>query len=110
MPDETKLKEVGEKLGVKEDLHTDFSVLKEVIAQLTKHGLNMGLEKFEIPKQVTLLTDQWTPESGLVTAAMKLKRKDIDVRYQAQIDAMYNNNNNNKKLADFKLNNKVVPV
>ncbi len=108
---------VGEKVGVKDSLHTDPSVIKEVIKQLTAHGLSMGLEKFEIPKQVTLLDEQWTPESGVVTAAMKLKRKEIDNRYKAQIDAMYDpainakekdgkttNNNNNYN------NNKVAPV
>ncbi len=31
----------------------------------------------------------WTPETELVTAAMKLKRKQIQKRYQVIIDQMY---------------------
>lgn len=47
------------------------------------------LQKFEIPAAVTLCTDVWTPESGLVTAALKLKRKEIQDRYKKDIIRMY---------------------
>lgn len=30
-----------------------------------KHGLNQRLEKFEIPKVLTLVAEPWTPESGM---------------------------------------------
>ena len=49
----------------------------------------MGCEKFEIPKAITLLPELWTPDSGLITAAMKLKRKEIENRFCNQIDYMY---------------------
>jgi len=32
------------------------------------------LENFEIPAKIILLPDPWTPESGLVTAALKIKK------------------------------------
>ena len=38
---------------------------------------------------VTLCTDTWTPESGLVTAAFKLKRKPIQDFYQKDLKRMY---------------------
>lgn len=47
------------------------------------------LQKSEIPAAITLCKDVWTPDSGLVTAAFKLKRKDIQVKYQADINRMY---------------------
>jgi len=72
-----------------EDLCFDDKVLKEVLKKLTTHGLSLGLEKFEIPKQIYLTSDPWTPDSGLVTAAMKLKRKEIENRYAAAISQMY---------------------
>lgn len=47
------------------------------------------LEKFEIPAAVKLCTEVWSPDMGLVTAAFKLKRKDIQERYQHEINRMY---------------------
>jgi len=47
------------------------------------------LEKFELPGAVTLCTELWTPESGLVTAAFKLKRKPIQEYYQKDLKRMY---------------------
>ena len=47
------------------------------------------LQKFEIPRAVCLVSEAWTPESGLLTAAMKLKRKTIESVFSAEIAAMY---------------------
>ena len=52
-------------------------------------GLKRGLEKFEIPAALTLISESWTPESGVITAAFKLKRKVIQNIYQKDIDRMY---------------------
>ena len=38
---------------------------------------------------VTLVPEAWTPESGLVTAAFKIKRKVIQTFFQQDIDQMY---------------------
>ena len=56
------------------------------------HPVYMRLEKFEIPGAVTLCKEEWTPESGLTTAAMKLKRKPLQDFYQSHINRMYGNN------------------
>lgn len=47
------------------------------------------LEKFELPAAVKLVKEVWSPDMGLVTAAFKLKRKDIQERYQHEINRMY---------------------
>lgn len=47
------------------------------------------LEKFEVPAAVALSSEIWSPDMGLVTAAFKLKRKDIQERYQHEINRMY---------------------
>jgi long-chain acyl-CoA synthetase len=47
------------------------------------------LEKFETPAAVKLCSEVWSPDMGLVTAAFKLKRKDIQDRYQHEINRMY---------------------
>lgn len=47
------------------------------------------LERFEIPHKIRLSPDPWTPETGLVTDAFKLKRKELKTRYQDDIERMY---------------------
>ena len=38
---------------------------------------------------MSLCREEWTPESGLTTAAMKLKRRPLQDFYQADINRMY---------------------
>lgn len=52
------------------------------------------LVRFEIPRAVFLVSQPWTPESGLLTAAMKLKREYIRTVYGDQIVELYAGNNN----------------
>ena len=66
----------------------DF-IFQAVLKSINVHGIKSNLEKFEIPKMVTLVPEAWTPESGLVTAAFKLKRKMIQSFFQQDIDQMY---------------------
>jgi long-chain acyl-CoA synthetase len=71
-----------------DDLCKDTDIVKEVLKKLTVHGKTNGLEKFEIPTAITLCPEVWMPESGLVTAAFKLKRKAIQLTFQPAIDLM----------------------
>lgn len=47
------------------------------------------LERFEIPRKIRLSPDPWTPETGLVTEAFKLKRQQLKSKYQDDIERMY---------------------
>lgn len=47
------------------------------------------LEKFEIPAKLKLLSDPWTPETGLVTAALKIKRDIIRKTFQEELSKLY---------------------
>ncbi|KRX15775.1 Long-chain-fatty-acid--CoA ligase 4, partial [Trichinella nelsoni] len=47
------------------------------------------LEKFEIPSVIYLCKENWTSQMGLLTEAMKLKRKAIADYYSEQIEAVY---------------------
>ena len=121
VPDENKLKILASELLINqdisfEDMCMDYKVIAEVLRQVTAHGLQMGCEKFEIPKAITLIPEVWTPDSGLVTAAMKLvsfaianlllsdefilteyyfllfqKRKEIENRFANELNQMYLN-------------------
>jgi len=71
------------------NLCTDPNVNKKVLALVREQGASAGLQKFEIPKGVHLVVDEWSPQSGMVTAAFKLKRKPIEIRYKKEIEEMY---------------------
>lgn len=74
----------------KENVHyTNFPCLcskkeamKEVINSMQKVGKSAKLERFEIPSKIKILSNPWTPESGLVTAALKLKREPLKKAFE----------------------------
>ncbi|KHG21710.1 Long chain acyl-CoA synthetase 9, chloroplastic -like protein [Gossypium arboreum] len=75
---------------------TDFAELcekeetiKEVLSSLVQIGKKAGLEKFEIPAKIKLLSTPWTPESGLVTAALKIKREAIRKAFSEDLAKLY---------------------
>ena len=47
------------------------------------------MQRFETPMKVHLSPEPWTPETGLVTDAFKLKRKELKNHYLHQIERMY---------------------
>lgn len=65
--------------------YTSPVVRRHFLAKLTAFARANGLRKYEIPREVILVEDDWTPESGLVTASFKLKRKNIEQHYAEQI-------------------------
>jgi long-subunit acyl-CoA synthetase (AMP-forming) len=51
---------------------------------------NLGkLTRAEIPKKLILCHDPWTPASGLLTEALKLKRKNIEKAFEKEIKQVY---------------------
>ena len=86
------LDKVAKILGIAmdhEQLINDINVKLHTMKELISHGIKSGLEKFEIPKDIALVNEEWTPESGLITASFKVKRKQIQNYYQEVIDRMY---------------------
>lgn len=70
-------------------LYTNKHINKLVLSMMQEHGRNCDLNKWEIPADVYLTNDVWNPESGLVTAALKLRRKQLFARYNSQVHSMY---------------------
>merc|ERR1711994_328392 len=93
VPNQPALNELAESLSISDskinELCKNEKVLENVIKTLTTYGLKNGMEKFELPKKITLVTDEWTPDSGLVTAAFKIRRIFIVKRYENEIKNMY---------------------
>uniref|UniRef100_A0A1D1XHI3 4-coumarate--CoA ligase n=1 Tax=Anthurium amnicola TaxID=1678845 RepID=A0A1D1XHI3_9ARAE len=71
------------------DLCQKGGTLKEVRGSLVKAAKDARLEKFEIPSKIKLLPEPWTPESGLVTAALKLKREVIRKAFAEDLSMLY---------------------
>ncbi|KAL3624630.1 Long chain acyl-CoA synthetase 8 [Castilleja foliolosa] len=61
----------------------------EVQQSLAKAGKAAKLDKFELPAKIKLLPDPWTPESGLVTAALKLKREQVKAKFKDELVKLY---------------------
>jgi len=64
-------------------------VVVAVLSQLQKHGKKCGLSRWEIPAAVYLTNELWTPDTGMVTAALKLCRKKIEAQYKVIVNEMY---------------------
>lgn len=47
------------------------------------------LQRVEIPQKVALCHEPWTPASGLLTEALKLKRKNIEKAFEKEIKQLY---------------------
>ncbi|WCJ44641.1 long chain acyl-CoA synthetase 9 [Euphorbia peplus] len=71
------------------DLCAKAETVKEVQASLLKEAKKARLEKFEIPAKIKLLSEPWTPESGLVTAALKIKREAIRKAFSEELNQLY---------------------
>ncbi|CAA7405214.1 unnamed protein product [Spirodela intermedia] len=71
------------------DLCLKEEAVKEVKASLGQAAKQGRLEKFEIPLKIKILPEPWTPESGLVTAALKLKREVIKKQFAEDLAKLY---------------------
>ncbi|KAG5545826.1 hypothetical protein RHGRI_018099 [Rhododendron griersonianum] len=71
------------------DLCNKVEAVKEIQQSLSKAGKDAKLEKFEIPAKIKLMPDPWTPESGLVTAALKLKREQLKAKFKDELQKLY---------------------
>ena len=68
---------------------TDPRLIELVSKSLRETGLKNGLKKAEIPTKLVLVTDEWTPDNGLLTAALKLKRSLIKAKYDSLIEELF---------------------
>ena len=85
-----------EKLAKQLDISGDFvelctneKIVEKVFAACKAKCKEMKLVEFEIPQRMALISDAWTPENDLLTAAMKLKRPIIADKHKAEIAKLY---------------------
>ena len=74
-----------------------FSSREELVANATVRGLyegviseiNQKLARYEQIKKFLLVAEEFSVANGLLTASMKLRRRQVEERYRQQIDALY---------------------
>ncbi|EPS40014.1 hypothetical protein H072_6184 [Dactylellina haptotyla CBS 200.50] len=92
-PHEANVKTLARDLGVGSDeLETiahNPKIQAAVLKDLISVGRKGGLAGIEIIDGVVIAEGEWTPQSGLLTAAMKLNRKGLTENYKAEIDEAY---------------------
>ncbi|KAK5865091.1 hypothetical protein PBY51_016282 [Eleginops maclovinus] len=92
VPDQKRMTELARKKGIVgewEEICTHPDMEREVLKEIKEVAANIKLQRFEIPVKVHLSPEPWTPETGLVTDAFKLKRKELKNHYIHHIERMY---------------------
>ncbi|KAG0259253.1 long-chain fatty acid-CoA ligase [Mortierella polycephala] len=69
----------------------DKVIVKAVFDACLATAKRAGLKPAEMLQGVYLESEEWTAQGGLLTAAQKLKRKEINQAYVPQIKALYGN-------------------
>ena len=72
-----------------QEMCADEDITDEIKKALTNHAIKSGLLKIEIPTKVKLCSEEWVPDSGLVTAALKIRRKQLLDFFQSDIKRLY---------------------
>ncbi|KAG6871144.1 hypothetical protein C0995_007807, partial [Termitomyces sp. Mi166 len=70
------------------DLCEDKRVKELLLKEINSTGKKNGFKPQELLQAVILTPDEWTPESGLVTAAQKIQRSKIAKKFEAEIKAL----------------------
>ncbi|XP_070692720.1 long-chain-fatty-acid--CoA ligase 4 [Pempheris klunzingeri] len=92
VPNQKCLTEVAKQRGIVgtwEEICTHPDMEREVLKAIKEVAAKIKLQRFEIPVMVHLSPEPWTPETGLVTDAFKLKRKELKNHYLHHIERMY---------------------
>lgn len=91
-PNEAELNKFAVKLNFSRrfpDVCDDPEFISAVHKKIIEHAKTRKLEKFEIPVNIQVCRESWTPDNGLVTAAYKIRRKEILKYYKTDIEKLF---------------------
>lgn len=93
-PNKKQIKELAASLGKDPSMSfaqlcTDEDIVNSVKKSLVYHGTKCGLLRVEIPTDIKLCLEDWLPDNGLVTASLKVRRKQIEEYYKQDIIRLY---------------------
>ena len=93
VPVEGPLRKLLAESGVENEDYGALCASKEarkvILQVMQEQAKKSGLRGAEIIADVWICKDLWTPEMGLLTAAQKLKRKDVNKAYEKELEEMY---------------------
>ena len=92
LADETKCMKFAADRGIHAiwpDVLEHPSFVEQATASFAQLARKAGKRPHEVVRRVKFIRDDWTPENGVFTAAMKLKRRAIDERYSAVIHDLF---------------------
>lgn len=92
VPNQKQMTELAKKNGIEgewEELCNHTKMEEEVLKVIKEIAVTSKLERFEVPQKICLSSEAWTPETGLVTDAFKLKRKELKNHYIKDIERFY---------------------
>lgn len=73
----------------KQEMCDDADINKAVTAEILRFGTEYGLNKMEIPAKVKLCAEEWSSNTGFLTASLKINRRNVQNYHKASIDSMY---------------------
>ncbi|XP_076843714.1 long-chain-fatty-acid--CoA ligase 4b [Brachyhypopomus gauderio] len=92
VPNQKHLTELANRNGIEgewEELCNNSVLEQEVLKAIKEVSTTNRLQRSEVPTKVRLSSEVWTPETGLVTDAFKLKRKELQRHYIRDIERLY---------------------
>lgn len=64
-------------------------LVEKVLKRLQDEGIKKKLKRTHIPSKIKLVAEDWSPESGLVSASFKLRRREVERHYANDIKQLY---------------------
>ena len=91
VPNYEQLEKWAATRGLTAGSHPQLLALADVKAKLEREvmGQLRELAKYEMPKKVVLIENDFTIESGELTPTLKVKRRAVEAHYKAVIDQAY---------------------
>ncbi|KAF8384947.1 hypothetical protein PRIPAC_75806 [Pristionchus pacificus] len=92
VPNQKHLEKIAEEVGASgstEELCANAAVIKAFKKKLDVHATKNKLSRVEQPGAIHLCSEIWTPDSDLLTEALKLKRRPVTQMYEDTIKDLY---------------------
>ncbi|HYH82622.1 MAG TPA: long-chain fatty acid--CoA ligase [Longimicrobium sp.] len=91
VPDHENLAPWAKEQGIETADRTALAADERVHALLERETLGRltGFARYEVPKKILVIPDEFTIENGMLTPKLSIKRHVVEKRYAAEIDALY---------------------